>query len=155
MSVTSSLKMVTLFGDGVNIAARLESLAEVGGICVTRAVRDHLRDRVDTTFEDIGEHSVKNISRPIHVFKALIDVGRDAQSALVKLPVLPPISEPAGSPAHRANAGPEPNRVELAFWQSLQTKDDLGEYRIYLERYPDGQFVDLAGGSPAIRGKCS
>ena len=138
------IKNGDVFGDGVNIAARLESLADVGGICVTRAVRDHLRDRVDTTFEDIGEHSVKNISRPIHVFKALIDVGINAESALVKLPVAPPISEPAGSPAHLANAGPEPNRVELAFWQSLQTKDDLGEYRIYLERYPDGQFVDLA-----------
>jgi class 3 adenylate cyclase len=54
-----------IFGDGVNIAARLEGLAEPGGICVTRGVRDHLRDRVDIPFEDLGEHSVKNISRPM------------------------------------------------------------------------------------------
>src|SRR6478735_9741235 len=62
-----------IFGDGVNIAARLEGLAEPGGICISRGVRDHLRDRVDANFEDLGEHSVKNIGRPVRVFKALFD----------------------------------------------------------------------------------
>ncbi|MDP9813143.1 class 3 adenylate cyclase [Rhizobium tibeticum] len=50
-----------IFGDGVNIAARLEGLADVGGICVSRGVRDHLRDRVDATFEDLGEHSIRTL----------------------------------------------------------------------------------------------
>lgn len=51
-----------IFGDGVNIAARLEALADVGGICVTRGVRDHLRDRVDATFEDWVSRASRTLS---------------------------------------------------------------------------------------------
>jgi len=57
-----------IFGDGVNIAARLEALAEPGGICVSRVVRDQMRDKVDFGFEDLGEQQVKNIARPVHVY---------------------------------------------------------------------------------------
>ena len=57
-----------IFGDGVNIAARLEELAEPGGICISRVVRDQVRDRLNHTFEDLGEQTVKNIARPVRVF---------------------------------------------------------------------------------------
>ena len=57
-----------IFGDGVNVAARLEALAEPGGICVSGTVRDHIRDRLPYPFEDQGEQSVKNIARPIRVY---------------------------------------------------------------------------------------
>src|ERR1700757_1329333 len=57
-----------IFGDGVNVAARLEALAEPGGICVSRVVRDQVRDKLDFAFEDLGEQSVKNISRPVRVY---------------------------------------------------------------------------------------
>jgi adenylate cyclase len=57
-----------IFGDGVNIAARLEALAEPGGICVSRVVRDQVRDKVDYAFEDLGEQQVKNIARPVRVY---------------------------------------------------------------------------------------
>ena len=67
------VKSGDIFGDGVNIAARLEGLADIGGICVTRGVRDHMRDRVEAKFEDMGEHSVKNIARPVSVFRVLFD----------------------------------------------------------------------------------
>src|ERR1700730_2197746 len=56
-----------IFGDGVNVAARLEGIAEPGGICVSRVVRDQVRDKLDYTFEDLGEQSVKNIARPVRV----------------------------------------------------------------------------------------
>ncbi|WP_294608547.1 adenylate/guanylate cyclase domain-containing protein [uncultured Roseovarius sp.] len=62
-----------IFGDGVNIAARLESLAEIGGFCVTAAVYDQVADRVDLTFEDLGDKSLKNINRPIRVYRAVLD----------------------------------------------------------------------------------
>ena len=126
-----------IFGDGVNIASRLESLAEPGGICVTRGVRDHLRDRVDTAFEDLGEHSVKNIPRPVRVFRAIFD--QDA-----------PPSLPDEWVAHSNAAADEPplaaedKAVEVAFWESVQASDDDAEYRIYLDRYPDGTFAELA-----------
>jgi TolB-like protein/Tfp pilus assembly protein PilF len=57
-----------IYGDGVNIAARLEALAEPGGICVSRVVRDQIRDKLPYPFEDMGEQSVKNIARPVRAF---------------------------------------------------------------------------------------
>jgi adenylate cyclase len=57
-----------IYGDGVNIAARLEGLAAPGGICVSGTVRDHIGDRLHYAFEDIGEQSVKNIARPVRVY---------------------------------------------------------------------------------------
>jgi len=58
-----------IFGDGVNIAARLESLAEPGGICVSARVQEDAASRLDLAFEDIGEQQLKNIARPIRVFR--------------------------------------------------------------------------------------
>jgi adenylate cyclase len=57
-----------LMGDGINIAARLESIAAVGGISISRAVHDQVRDRVKITFDDKGEVALKNIARPVQVF---------------------------------------------------------------------------------------
>src|SRR3984893_11966864 len=57
-----------IFGDGVNVAARLEALAEPGGICLSRVVRDQIRDKLPFSFEDWGEQSVKNIARPVRVY---------------------------------------------------------------------------------------
>jgi adenylate cyclase len=58
-----------IFGDGVNVAARLEQVAEPGGVCVSGAVRDQVGNRLDVQFDDLGEQTVKNIARPIHVFR--------------------------------------------------------------------------------------
>src|SRR6267154_2587127 len=57
-----------IFGDGVNIAARLEALAEPGGICISRTVREQIRDKLPYPFEDRGEQSVKNIARPVRAY---------------------------------------------------------------------------------------
>jgi TolB-like protein/Tfp pilus assembly protein PilF len=57
-----------IYGDGVNIAARLEGLAAPGSICVSGTVRDHIGDRLPYAFEDMGEQSVKNIARPVRVY---------------------------------------------------------------------------------------
>ena len=57
-----------IFGDGVNVAARLEALAEPGGICISRTVREQIRDKLPYAFEDMGEQSVKNIARPVRVY---------------------------------------------------------------------------------------
>jgi adenylate cyclase len=61
-----------LYGDGVNIAARIEALADAGGICVSRVVYDQVRDKLDISFEDLGEQQVKNIARPVHVYRVQI-----------------------------------------------------------------------------------
>src|SRR5262249_50057690 len=57
-----------IFGDGVNVAARLEALAEPGGICISATVCDHIGDRLPYAFEDMGEQQVKNIARPLRVY---------------------------------------------------------------------------------------
>jgi TolB-like protein/class 3 adenylate cyclase/cytochrome c-type biogenesis protein CcmH/NrfG len=62
-----------VLGDGVNIAARLQALAAVGGICVSRAVRDQVRDRLPVGFEDLGEQSVRNIARPVRCYRVHFD----------------------------------------------------------------------------------
>ncbi len=56
-------------GDGVNVAARLEALAEPGGLCISGAVHEQVRDRLDLVFEDLGDQQLKNIDRPVHVWK--------------------------------------------------------------------------------------
>src|SRR5881398_4138372 len=65
-----------IFGDGVNLAARLESIAPVGGIAISQSVRDHVGKRLDLTFEDMGERRLKNIDAPIRVYS--ISVARPA-----------------------------------------------------------------------------
>ncbi len=67
-----------IYGDGVNIAARLEALAEPGGICVSRVVRDQVRDKLDFGFEDLGEQSVKNIARPVRVYRVEPNIAAGA-----------------------------------------------------------------------------
>ena len=58
-----------IYGDGVNIAARLEGIAEPGAIFVSRAVRDSVRDKLEIVLEDLGERPVKNIAKPVRVFR--------------------------------------------------------------------------------------
>src|SRR5258708_2374217 len=57
-----------IYGDGVNVAARLEALAEPGGICISRVVRDQIRDKLSYVFEDMGDQQVKNIARPVRAY---------------------------------------------------------------------------------------
>ena len=87
-----------IFGDGVNVAARLEALAEPGRICVSATVREHVVEKLPIGFADLGEHSVKNIARPVHVFRIEtrieprnVDVI-DHQQTLLALPDRPSIA---------------------------------------------------------------
>ena len=66
-----------IYGDGVNIAARLESMAEPGGVCVSEDVFRHVDGKVDIAFEDSGAHWLKNVSKPVHVYRCLLTIGRD------------------------------------------------------------------------------
>ena len=81
-----------IFGDGVNVAARLEALAEPGGICVNRVVRDQVRDKLDIAFEDMGEQQVKNIARPVRAFRVLAEEKKMPEPAALPLPDKPSIA---------------------------------------------------------------
>jgi TolB-like protein/Tfp pilus assembly protein PilF len=66
-------------GDGVNVASRLEGLSERGGICVSNVVYEYVRDKLDIDFEDAGEQQLKNIARPVRVYKAKVRVGSERE----------------------------------------------------------------------------
>jgi adenylate cyclase len=81
-----------IHGDGVNIAARLEGVAEPGGICVSKVVRDQVRDKLDIAFEDAGEQPLKNIARPVRVYRVLLDNAAARAAPLLPLPDKPSIA---------------------------------------------------------------
>jgi len=78
-----------IFGDGVNVAARLEALADPGGICISRTVRDQIRDKLPYPLDDMGEQSVKNIARPVRVYALRPEAVADLPASAV-LPEAPP-----------------------------------------------------------------
>jgi class 3 adenylate cyclase len=125
-----------IYGDDVNVAARVEALAAAGGVCVTRAVRDQVRDRVAFEFEDLGEKEVKNISRPIRVFRVVFNPESEPQAPLEA--TQESASDPAGT------LDPVAVDIELAFWNSVKDSDDPAMFEAYLEKYPEGQFKSLA-----------
>jgi adenylate cyclase len=76
-----------IFGDGVNVAARLEGIADPGGVYISASVYDQVRDRIDQKFEDLGEREVKNIDRPVRVYRALFEGAGPAKKSARALPL--------------------------------------------------------------------
>ncbi len=77
----------SIFGAGVNVAARIEGLADPGGICISRNTYDHIQDKLDLGYEYLGDHSVKNIKRPVRVYKVLMnpeDAGKLIPRSCIK-----------------------------------------------------------------------
>jgi TolB-like protein/class 3 adenylate cyclase/Tfp pilus assembly protein PilF len=83
-----------IHGDGVNVAARLEALAEPGGICVSRVVRDEVRDKLAFSFEDMGERQVKNIARPVGVHRILLGERSSVSEPAIGTSTKPPLALP-------------------------------------------------------------
>jgi adenylate cyclase len=96
-----------IFGDGVNVAARLEALAEPGGLCISRMVRDQIRDKLPYAFKDLGEQSVKNIARPVRVYALQPDGLTSGPASSV--PPTASISSPAVAPRLSIVVLPFPN----------------------------------------------
>src|ERR1700733_10374487 len=110
-----------IFGDGVNVAARLEALAEPGGICVSRVVRDQVRDKLDFAFEDRGEQQVKNIARPVR--------GVDVRTAMESPPTTP---DPPAAPL------PLPEKPSIAVLPFQNMSGDPEQ-----EYFADGMAEDI------------
>jgi adenylate cyclase len=140
------LKDGDIFGDGVNIAARLEGLADPGGICISRGIHDHVMKKLPFEFEDLGEQSVKNIAQPVRVYRLLLDErASESRPSLAASPSsdveaeIPSVS--GGEPSAPAS---DPQAVEIEFWDSIKNSILASEYEAYLEQYPEGGFVALA-----------
>jgi adenylate cyclase len=97
-----------LYGDGVNIAARVEALADPGGVFVSNAVHDHVRDRLPFVFEDLGEQLVKNIARPVRVYR--VRDGAAKSPSVPAQPVLPLPGKPSIAVLPFANMSGDPEQ---------------------------------------------
>jgi adenylate cyclase len=100
-----------LYGDGVNIAARIEALADAGGVFVANTVYDQVRDRLPFGFEDLGEQQVKNIARPVRVYR-LREIGVAAKAPA--LPMLPLPDKPSIAVLPFANMSGDPEQEYFA-----------------------------------------
>src|SRR5262245_34938770 len=99
-----------LYGDGVNIAARIEALADAGGVFVSNTVHDHVRDRLPFIFEDPGDQQVKNIARPVRIYRI-----RDPKTASVPAsPVLPLPDKPSIAVLPFSNLSGDPEQEYFA-----------------------------------------
>src|SRR5262245_8209675 len=129
-----------VYGDDVNIAARLETLADPGGVCVSAKVRDETHGRLAVAFVDMGEQALKNIARPVHVFR----IGDRAEP----IPVGPPLSLPekpsiAVLPFDNINGDPAHDYLSDGITEDIIT--ELGRFRELL--------VIARNSSFALRGK--
>ena len=132
-----------IFGDGVNVAARLEGLAEPGGICVSARVREDAAGRLDLAFEDIGEQRLKNISRPVRVYRVRPESPH---------PTPPPQVAGEGS-AHRARVGaadlpalPLPDKPSIAVLPFANMSGDPEQ-----EYFADGMVEEIITALSRIR----
>ena len=115
-----------IYGQGVDTASRMESLAEPGGINVSRAVRDQVRDRLPIAFQDLGEHEVKNVARPVRAFRIVMD-------------------KPAGAPASAAQkkAAAPPEKPGLAVLPFQNLGGDA-EAEFFLDSVAEDLITELA-----------
>jgi adenylate cyclase len=102
-----------LYGDGVNIAARIEALADAGGVLVSNTVHDHVRDRLPFVFEDLGDQQVKNIARPVRVYRVR-DAGAAKTPSVPASPVLPLPDKPSIAVLPFANMSGDPEQEYFA-----------------------------------------
>jgi adenylate cyclase len=117
-----------LYGDGVNIAARIEALTDPGGVFVSNTVHDQVRDRLPFVFEDLGEQQVKNIARPVRVYRVR-DLGAARNSSTSAQPVLPIPDKPSVAVLPFTNMSGDPEQEFFA--------DGIAEDVITaLSRYP-------------------
>ena len=123
-----------IFGDGVNVAARLQTLAEAGGICVSRGVRDQVRHLVGFVFDDLGEQIVKGIARPVRAFRLTVDEKALAEAAEMAQQAPEVTAEPREA---------DTAALDIALWQSVGDNGVEGLLR-YLERFPEGEFAMIA-----------
>ena len=134
-----------LYGDGVNIAARLEALARPGGICISRTVLNHARDKLPFDVEDAGEQLLKNIARPVHVYRIIINPARPAATpkADVSMLALPDKPSIAVLPFTNMSGDPEQEFVSDGVAEDVITA---------LSRYPS-LFVIARNSSFTYKGR--
>jgi adenylate cyclase len=137
-----------IHGDGVNVAARLETLAQPGGIWVSKAARDQVRDKLDISFEDLGEQQLKNITRPVRVYRVRLEQTAAAESggnpaALMtnKPAIAVPTNKPSIAVLPLANMSGDPDQEFFADGLTEDIITDLSRFRDLLVISRNSTFV--------------
>jgi adenylate cyclase len=125
-----------LYGDGVNVAARLEALAEPGGICLSAAAHEQVRDKIAVGFEDMGEHRVKNIARAIRAYRVALGLTNPAPSSGVTFQGSPSV---AVLPLNNMSTDPEQEHFADGLAEDLTT--DLAKVAGLLVTARNSTFV--------------
>jgi TolB-like protein/Tfp pilus assembly protein PilF len=120
-----------IYGDGVNVAARLEGIATPGGICVSGTVFDHVKGKVGLVFVDLGEQQVKNIEEPVQVYQIALDRGADAD---------------ADAPATGAVPLKQPDKPSIAVLPFTNMSGDVEQ-----DYFADGMVEDIITGLARIK----
>src|SRR5437762_1263554 len=131
-----------LYGDGVNIAARIEALADAGGVFVSNTVHEHVRDRLSFVFEDLGEQQVKNIARPVRVYRVRTQGPH---------PTLPPLAGEGSARSARVGAAeppalPLPDKPSIAVLPFANISGDPEQ-----EYFVDGMVEEIITALSRIR----
>ena len=125
-----------IFGDGVNVASRLEGITETGGISVSRGVFDYVDKQTAYVFDDLGMQKVKNIAEPIGAYAIRFEDGKAV------------VNEKAFDAPIEKIAPDETNSdaisLELSLWETVKDSDSRGELQAYLNEFPDGTFSEVA-----------
>jgi adenylate cyclase len=157
-----------LLGDGVNIAARLQTLAEPGGICLSASILEQIEGKLNLHFRPMGEQTLKNIARPVKAFRLDPGGSRSAAGATAASApagwkllggiaaavavaifaawwLMPRAPAPAPVAEKSQHAEPSPARhAEMMLWQTARESDNPAEVQRYLDQYPDGNFAQAA-----------
>jgi adenylate cyclase len=133
---------VRIYGDGINVAARLEGIAEAGGICVSSKVYDEINGRIDLEFEDIGAQQLKNIARPVHAYHVR---GNGVAATPTAAPALPEKPSIAVLPFQNMSGDPEQEYFADGMTEDLIT--DLSKV--------SGLFVIARNSTFAYKGKAA
>jgi class 3 adenylate cyclase len=153
------LKGDDLLGDGVNIAARLQTLAEPGGLCISGSVFDQIEGKLSLRFQDIGEQALKNIARPVRALRLHGPVAsapgapsprpapsrrRGRRHAVMVVGAIAVVALAAG--AWVAGLVPTADRKEAAAWETVRSSSDPAALEGYLAKHPAGAHADEARG---------
>src|ERR1700733_2277676 len=126
-----------IFGDGVNIAARLEGLAEPNGICISHAVHEQIRDKVPYSFDDLGAQRVKNIARPLHAYA----LRAETIAAMPIIEKAPPQALPDRRRSDRARPRTPPLSIVVLPFANLS---DDREQQYFADAVTDDVTTDLS-----------